>query len=121
MLFRSIGHTVTAYVATCDPALAADPSVEAALNHAAVRTIHDMIPSVRRGDFVPTIRFLKRLLADPRVTDFLAQCPTELVQRFRADAEATGSDFLADYPAGTAALFAESDRRSVTTPGEVAT
>ncbi|MBB2893502.1 phosphoribosyltransferase family protein [Flexivirga oryzae] len=112
-----IGHIVTAYVAACDPALAADPSVEAALNHAAVRTVHDMIPSVRRGDFVPTIRFLKRLLADPRAAGFLTRCPTELVQRFRADAEATGPDFLAGYPAGTAALFAESDRRSNATEG----
>jgi len=111
-----IGQLVTAYVATCDAELAADPSVEAALNHASVRSVHDMLPSVRRGDFVPTIRFLKRLLADPGIAQFLAQCPAQLVQRLRADAEATGPDFLAGYPAGTAALLAESDRRPAVTP-----
>ncbi|GAB3494143.1 phosphoribosyltransferase family protein [Flexivirga lutea] len=113
---NGIGQIVTAYVATCDERLAADPRVEAALNHAQVRSIHDMLPSVRRGDFVPTIRFLKRLLADPDAADFLAACPTELVQQFRADAEATGADFLAGYPAGTAALCAESERRMQATP-----
>lgn len=107
-----VGQIVTAYVATCDEQLAADPSVESALNHAEVVSIRDMLPSVRRGDFVPTIRFLKRLLADPGAAGFLADCPTELVQRFRADAEATGARFLAGYPAGAAALFAESDLRS---------
>lgn len=114
---NGVGQIVTAYVATCDEQLAADPSVEAALNHAQVASIHDMLPSVRRGDFVPTIRFLKRMLADPDVADFLAACPPELVERFRADAEATGADFLAGYPAGTAALFAESDSRSTNTVG----
>lgn len=113
---NGVGQIVTAYVATCDEQLAADPSVESALNHAEVRSIHDMLPSVRRCDFVPTIRFLKRLLADPDAAGFLAECPTELVQRFRADAEATGAQFLAGYPAGTAALLAESDLRSHTTP-----
>ncbi|MFC6704792.1 phosphoribosyltransferase family protein [Flexivirga alba] len=112
---NGIGQIVTAYVATCDEQLAADPSVESALNHAVVRSIHDMLPSVQRGDFVPTIRFLKRLLADPDAAGFLAACPAELVQRFRADAEATGERFLAGYPAGTAALFAESDLRSSAT------
>lgn len=107
-----VGQLVTAYVATCEDDLATDPRVEAALNHAAVRSVHDMLPSVHRGDFVPTIRFLKRLLADPGAADFLAACPIELVERFRADAEATGPDFLAGYPAGTIALLTESDRRS---------
>lgn len=116
---NGVGQIVTAYVATCDEQLAADPSVEAALNHAEIRSIHDMLPAVRRGDFVPTIRFLKRLLADPGAADFLAACPSELVQRFRGDAEATGPTFLAGYPAGTAALFAESDLRSETTPERV--
>lgn len=111
-----VGQIVTAYVATCDEQLAADPSIEAALNHAQVRSIHDMLPSVLRGDFVPTIRFLKRLLADPDAAAFLAECPSELVQRFRADAEATGAQFLAGYPAGTAALVTESDLRSSATP-----
>lgn len=114
---NGVGHVVTAYVATCDEQLAADPSVEAALNHAEIRSIHDMLPSVRHGDFVPTIRFLKRLLADPAAADFLAACPTGLVQRFRADAEATGPDFLAGYPAGTTALLAESELRSEATEG----
>ena len=112
----AIGEIVTAYVATCDERLAADPSVEAVLNHTAVRTVHDMLPSVLRGDFVPTIRFLKRLLADPGIADFLAQCPAALVQRLRADAEATGPGFLAGYPVGSAALLAESDRRATATP-----
>lgn len=115
---NGIGQIVTAYVATCDEQLATDPSVESALNHAEIRSVHDMLPSVRRGDFVPTIRFLKRLLADPDVAGFLAACPTGLVQRFRADAEATGAQFLAGYPAGTAALLGESDLRSHTTPEE---
>lgn len=115
---NGIGQIVTAYVATCDEQLARDPSVESALNHAEIGSIHDMLPSVRRGDFVPTIRFLKRLLADPDVAGFLAACPTGLVQRFRADAEATGAQFLAGYPAGTAALLGESDLRSHTTPEE---
>jgi len=75
-----------------------------------------MLPSVQRGDFVPTIRFLKRLLADPAIADFLAACPDELVEQFRADAAATGAAFLAGYPAGTAALVAESDRRSAAMP-----
>ncbi len=115
---NGIEQIVTAYIATCDERLAADPSVESVLNHAEVRSIHDMLPSVRRGDFVPTIRFLKRLLADPDAAAFLTECPTELVQRFRADAEATGPAFLAGYPGGTAALRAESDLRSrVTTAG----
>lgn len=113
---NGVGRIVTAYVATCDEQLAADPSVESALNHAEVRSVHDMLPSVRRGDFVPTIRFLKRLLADPDIADFLAACPADLVQRFRADAEATGDRFLAGYPAGTAALLAESDLRSQGAP-----
>lgn len=111
-----VGQIVAAYVATCDEQLAADPSVEAALNHAAVRSIHDMLPSVRRGDYVPTIRFLKRLLADPDAAGFLAACPTELVRRFCADARGTGEQFLAAYPAGTAALFAESEARSAARP-----
>lgn len=109
---NGVRQIVTAYVATCDERLAADPSVEAALNHAEVASIHDMLPSVRRGDFVPTIRFLKRLLADPGAAEFLAECPAELVERFRADAEATGPDFLAGYPEGTATLLAESQSRS---------
>lgn len=113
---NGIRQIVTAYVATCDERLAADPSVEAVLNHTAVRTVHDMLPSVLRGDFVPTIRFLKRLLADPGIADFLAQCPAALVQRLRADAEATGPGFLAGYPVGSAALLAESDRRATATP-----
>ncbi|RNI19025.1 phosphoribosyltransferase family protein [Flexivirga caeni] len=111
---NGVGQVVTAYVATCDEQLAADPRVEAALNHAQVRSVFDMLPSVRRGDFVPTIRFLKRLLAEPGIADFLAQCPADLVARFRADAEATGPAFLAGYPHGTAALRAESERRPVT-------
>lgn len=110
-LLRDAGvrQIVTAYVATCDDALATDPRVEASLNHALIRTVHDMLPSIGRGDFVPTIRFLKRLLADPDLPDFLAHCPPALVERFMADAEATGADFMAAYPAGTAALRAASE------------
>ncbi|WP_265442746.1 phosphoribosyltransferase family protein [Flexivirga meconopsidis] len=100
---------IAAYVADCDVTLATDPSIESALNHARVRSITDMLPSIERGEFVVTIRFLKRLLGDPQAAQFLAHCPPELIAQFRDYAYATGPEFLAGYPRGTAALDAASD------------
>nr|WP_246241912.1 phosphoribosyltransferase family protein [Flexivirga aerilata] len=99
---------VAAYVADCDESLAADPSIESALNHARVRSITDLLPSIERGEFAITIRFLKRMLGDPQLGEFLDRCPPDLVTRFHDYAQATGPDFLAGYPRGTAALGAAS-------------
>lgn len=102
---------LAAYVAVVDARLASDPSVEAALNHARVRSVADMVPSVRAGTFAPTIRFLKRLLAAPadERAAFLAACPPGLRAALLDGARATGETFCAAYAEGVADLA----RRSV--------
>ncbi|MFC8596848.1 phosphoribosyltransferase family protein [Isoptericola sp. NPDC057191] len=86
---------VLAYVAVVEGGLAADPAVEAALNHHVVRSPADLAGAVRRGDFVLTIRFLKRLLqapADERAA-FLDSCPPALLHEVLDGAAATGDEF----------------------------
>ncbi len=95
---------VTAYVAVCDARLAASPQVEAALNHAEVTGVLDLLPAVRAGRFGLTIRFLKRALASADLRQFLRACPPSLVRRLHEGAVATGADFVAAYPEGMAAL-----------------
>ncbi|GII99929.1 phosphoribosyl transferase-like protein [Sediminihabitans luteus] len=101
-------RTVVAYVATVDDALRADPAVEAELNHATVRSVADMADVVRAGDFVLTIRFLKRLLGAPAAerAAFLDACPPALVAQMHAGCVATGPEFCAGYADGVADLVA---------------
>lgn len=95
---------IAAYVAVCDPALAAAPQIEAALNHARVTGVLDLLPAVRDGRFALTIRFLKRALASPDLPEFLRGCPSSLVREMHDGAVATGPEFIAAYPQGMAAL-----------------
>lgn len=85
-----------AYLATVTGVLAADPAVEAHLNHAAVNSVTDLIPALRRGDFALTIRFLKRLLAATPAerAAFLSVCSPQLLDEL-ADGVATSGPALA--------------------------
>ncbi|PJI95103.1 phosphoribosyltransferase family protein [Luteimicrobium subarcticum] len=100
---------VVAYVAVADRGLAADPGVEARLNHAAVTSVADLAPVVGRGRFALTIRFLKRLLGapGPERAAFLAACPPPLLDQVLDGARATGDAFCATYAAGLADVAAE--------------
>ncbi|TWE10435.1 phosphoribosyltransferase family protein [Rudaeicoccus suwonensis] len=97
-------RVIAAYVASCDDALAAEPSIESRLNTARVRSVLDVLPVVRSGHFRVTIRFLKRLLGEPETAEFLAQCPRPLAWELRTQAERNGRDFVAAYPEGMRAL-----------------
>ncbi|WP_345295894.1 phosphoribosyltransferase family protein, partial [Luteimicrobium xylanilyticum] len=101
-------EVVTAYVAVCEPGLAADPSVEAVLNHAAARSVADLADAVRAGRFALTIRFLKRLLGAPDAEreEFLDACDAALLAELVDDARATGPAFCAGYADGLAAVDA---------------
>lgn len=96
----------TGYVAVCDPALAASPHVESALNSAAVSSILHLLPAIEAGRFHLTIRFLKRALASAELAAFVAAVPRTLVEQMHAGAIATGADFTAGYPAGMTVLEA---------------
>jgi hypothetical protein len=93
---------VAAYVAVVQGELASDPSVEAVLNTAAVRSVADLRDAVREGRFTLTIRFLKRLLqADPdERRAFLDACPPALIAEICGGASATGPEFCAAHRAG---------------------
>ncbi len=97
---------IAAYVAVCDPGLAAAPQIEAAMNHARVTGVLDLLPAVREGRFALTIRFLKRALADPDLPQFLRECPPTLVRQMHDGAVDTGAAFTTAYPQGMAALEA---------------
>lgn len=101
---------VTAYVAICEPELAASPHVESALNHAAITSILQLVPVVAAADFRLTIRFLKRALASQELPAFVAAVPRELVQDMFDGALATGPEFVAGYPTGMATLHAALQR-----------
>ncbi len=96
--------TILGYVAVCEPELAAAPQVESALNHSSIRSIRQLVPTIQAGRFHLTIRFLKRALASPELADFVAEVPRSLVEEMYAGAVATGPEFVAGYPAGTAVL-----------------
>ncbi|MGC5167429.1 phosphoribosyltransferase family protein [Luteimicrobium sp. DT211] len=99
-------EVVTAYVAVCEPGLAADPTVESVLNHAAARSVADLADAVRAGRFALTIRFLKRLLAAPDAEreTFLGACDASLLDEIADGALATGPAFCAAFPSGLAAV-----------------
>lgn len=89
-----------------DPALLADPSVESTMNHHTIRTVTDMIPALKAGNFHLTIRFLKQVLAadaDDRRRIFDA-CSTPLLADMLAGARASGADFVQGYAPGISAL-----------------
>lgn len=88
-----------AYVAVVEGDLKGSPHVEAALNHATVTSIMEMVPAIERGDFALTIRFLKRCLkAEPQeLTTFLRSCPTPLLHTMLTGARASGETFLSTY------------------------
>jgi hypothetical protein len=96
---HGVASVTAAYVATLDRYLTADPSIEAALNQARIRSVTDMLTAIHAGRFVLTIRFLKRVLAAPsceRAT-FLRLCGPEVRRDLLDGARATGSEFCAAY------------------------
>ncbi|WP_186525940.1 phosphoribosyltransferase family protein [Leekyejoonella antrihumi] len=97
---------VTAYVAVCDDDLARTPQVESALNQARVTSVLDLLPAIRAGRFVLTIRFLKRALASPDLARLVGECPRSVVEAMCAGAEATGPSFVTAYAEGMAVLEA---------------
>lgn len=101
------------YVAVVDDALVASPHVESVMNHATVTTVTDMLPSINRGEFVLTIRFLKRVLGAPEadLRKFVTGCPAPVLAQMLTGAEATGTVFTASYAAGLALLTEEVARR----------
>lgn len=102
--------TTLAYVAVCEPELATAPHVEAALNHAAISSILQLVPAIEAGRFRLTIRFLKRALASDHLPEFVAAVPRSLVQEMYDGALATGESFVAGYPAGMAVLESALDQ-----------
>ena len=113
-------EVVTAYVAVCEPGLAADPTVEAVLNRAAARSVADLADAVRAGRFALTIRFLKRLLGAPETEReaFLDACDLGLLDELADGARASGPAFCAAFAPGLAAVDAR--RGAVRTAGEAA-
>lgn len=103
---QSSASVTAAYVAVVDETLASDPSVEARLNHATVRSVADMAEAARSGQMVLTIRFLKRLLAaDPAErAGFLSECPQRLLAEMVDGAVGSGPQFVATYAPGLADL-----------------
>jgi hypothetical protein len=109
MAHDSPASLTLAYVAVVDDALAASPHVEAAMNHATVRAVTDMLPSVTANEFVLTIRFLKRVLSAPTADReaFFAACPPPLLRDILAGAHSSGDTFLTGYAESVAALTRE--------------
>lgn len=89
-------HSVVfSYVAMVCGDLADDPSVESRLNLARVTSILDMLPSIERGEFGLTIRFLKKALAsDPKTLAYFARhCPRALLEEMLDGARGSGEKF----------------------------
>lgn len=97
------------YVAVVDEGLIANPHVESVMNHATVTRVTDMLPSIAAGEFVLTIRFLKRVLGAPAadLDAFVAGCPTAVLEEMLAGAAATGPAFVASYATGLATIETE--------------
>lgn len=96
MAHETPSSMTVAYVAVVEGTLQGSPHVEAALNHATVTSIMDMLPAIQRGDFALTIRFLKRCLkSDPETLGaFLRECPLMLLNHMHDGALSSGSEFV---------------------------
>lgn len=81
---------ITAYVAAATPALATDPSVERALNHAVVTEPSQLLPAMRAGEFALTIRYLKWALSTQPVAPLLEALPPELAAQMARGAADSG-------------------------------
>lgn len=95
-----------AYVAVCDPLLAATPHVEGVLNHVAVTSPLDLLPAINADRFCLTIRFLKYALGSPDLAQFVAGCPQPVLLMMYDGALATGAAFTDAYAPGMAVLGA---------------
>lgn len=81
---------ITAYVAAATPELAADPSVERALNHAVVTHPSELLPAMHAGEFALTIRYLKWALSTQPVAELLREVPAPLAAQMAQGAEHSG-------------------------------
>lgn len=106
---------ITAYVAAATPALATDPSVERALNHAVVTEPSQLLPAMCAGEFALTIRYLKWALSTQPVAPLLEALPAELAAQMARGAADSGLWGRPEY-AEAQAWFRASSLPSVTIP-----
>lgn len=111
---------VTAYVAAATPDLAADPSVERALNHAVVTEPSQLLPFMQSGEFALTIRYLKWALSTQPVQPLLQAVPRELSAQMAQGAADSGLWGRPEY-AQAEAWFAAAGAGDVAGAGATAT
>lgn len=104
--------TIAVYLVICDNSLKDSPHAENELNTSEIRTPSDLLPFIKRGDFVCTRRFLKMLLRTQiaELRTVLSELPASLLDELARNIVDTGDNLTGIFP-DTCPLIVEAARQ----------